>query len=273
MLGSTYYHGTLRKYVTLFGTLFNEIYINRTDDVHNVTNSIKIPLMYAPREKVLARLESDPNLQKPVATVLPRMAFEITTMTYAPTRKLQTIGKNRKVDPANPNTLKYNYNPVPYDISFSLYIMVKNQDDGTQILEQILPYFTPEWTTTINLIPEMNIVQDIPLVLLNVTPQDTYEGSFEERRVITWTLDFIMKGYFYGPTRKSGIITLANTNFYDASLYDDIDTAVGHAPRVDGSDVEPGQTANGQPTSNASLTVDRNEITANSQYGYIVKLG
>lgn len=272
MLGSTYYHGTLKKYVTLFGTLFNDLYINRVDNIHNVTNSIKVPLSYAPKEKVLARLEGDPNLTNPIAMVLPRMAFEITTMTYAPTRKLPTIGKNTKVfDDAT--QLKYTYSPVPYDISFSLYIMVKNQEDGTQILEQILPYFTPEWTTTINLIPELNIVQDIPLVLLNVTPQDTYEGNFEERRVITWTLDFIMKGYFYGPVRKSKTITLANTNFFDASLYDDIDNAIGNAQRVSGSTIEPGLTANGEPTSNASLSVDRNEITANSQYGFIVKLG
>ncbi len=133
MLGSTYYHGTLKKYVTLFGTLFNDIYINRTDSVHNVTNSIKVPLQYGPREKVLARLETDPNLQRPVAMILPRMAFEITTMMYASTRKLPTIGKNRKVI-SDGTQLQYAYNPVPYDISFSLYIMVKNQEDGTQIL-------------------------------------------------------------------------------------------------------------------------------------------
>lgn len=273
MLGTTYYHGTLKKYVTLFGTLFNDLYINRADSVHNVTNTIKVPLQYGPREKVLARLDSDPNLQRPVAMILPRMSFEITTMMYAPTRKLPTLGKNRKIESTDPNHLKYAYNPVPYDISFSLYIMVKNQEDGTQLLEQILPYFTPEWTTTINLIPELGIVQDIPLILLNVTPQDTYEGNFEERRVITWTLDFIMKGYFHGPVRKSGVITLANTNFFDASSYDNINDAVGNAPAVDQVTVEPGLTANGQPTSNASLSVGRNEITANSQYGFIVKLG
>lgn len=272
MLGTTYYHGTLKKYVTLFGTLFNDLYVNRTDSVHSVINSIKVPLQYGPREKVLARLESDPNLTRPVAMILPRMSFEITTMTYAPQRKLPTIGKNKKVyDDAT--KLKYAYNPVPYDISFSLYIMVKNQEDGTQLLEQILPYFTPEWTTTINLIPELGIVQDIPLVLLNVTPQDTYEGNFEERRVITWTLDFMMKGYFHGPVRKSGIINLANTNFFDASTYDDIDNAVGNLTAVDSVTVEPGLTANGQPTSNSSASVDRNEITANSQYGFIVRLG
>ena len=272
MLGHIYYHGTLKKYVTLFGTLFNDIFINRVDTTHDVINTIKVPLQYAPREKVLARLESDPTLTKAVATVLPRMSFEITTMMYAPTRKLPSVGKTRK-PVANTSTIKTAYNPVPYDISFSLYIMVKNVEDGTQILEQILPFFTPEWTSTINLIPELGVVQDIPLILLNVTPQDTYEGNFDERRVMTWTLDFIMKGYFYGPIRESGIITLANTNFFDASLFDNIDSAVGNTEAVSTITIVPGQTANGLPTSNASLSVNRNEISANSNYSYITTRG
>jgi len=272
MLGHVYYHGTLKKYVTLFGTLFNDIFINRVDTTHDVINTIKIPLLYAPREKVLARLLSDPNLTKPIATVLPRMSFEITTMMYSPSRKLPSVGKTRKTI-ADTSTLKTAYNPVPYDISFSLYIMVKNVEDGTQILEQILPFFTPEWTSTINLIPELGVVQDIPLVLLNVTPQDTYEGDFEERRVMTWTLDFIMKGYFYGPIRESGVITLANTNFFDATLFDNINNAVGNTEVVGNVTIVPGQTANGLPTSNASISVDRNEITANSTFGYITTRG
>ena len=267
---STFYHGTLRKYVTLFGTLFNDIYINRTDNVHGVTETLKVPLLYGPHEKVLARLESDPTLTKPVATILPRMAFEITTLSYAPTRKLATITRRAKGS-GNPTDIKYQYNPVPYDISFSLYIMVKNQEDGTQILEQILPYFTPEWTSTINVLPDLDVKLDVPVVLLNVTPQDTYEGNFEERRVITWTLDFVMKGYFYGPVRSSKVITLAKTNFFDASGFEDIDDAVGVAPNMENITIEPGLTANGMPTSNATITIPRNEITANSNYGFIVK--
>lgn len=255
MLGHTYQHGTLKKYVTLFGTLFNDLYINRVDSTHNVTNTIKVPLIYAPREKVLARLDSDPELQRPVATILPRMAFEITTMTYAPTRKLPTIGKNRKIVTSEPDQLKYAYNPVPYDISFSLYIMVKNQEDGTQILEQILPYFTPEWTTTINLIPELGIVQDIPLVLINVTPQDTYEGNYEERRVITWTLDFIMKGYFYGPIRKTGVITLSTVNFFNDETDELLDTFVETSRPVITYD-------------STKYTFDDNDITMDEYYYY-----
>lgn len=267
-----FYHSTLRKYVTLFGTLFNDIYINRSDATHNVTNTIKVPVMYGPREKVLARLEADALLNKPVAMVLPRMAFEITTLSYSPTRKLPSNNRSMRTN-ADPKIASHQYMPVPYDISFSLYIMVKNQEDGTQILEQILPYFTPEWTSTINVIPEMNIIQDIPLVLLNVTPQDTYEGNFEDRRVMTWTLDFIMKGYFYGPVRTSKVITLANTNFFDASGFDPIDAAVGNTDVMTTISVTPGLDANGNPTSNASLTISRDEIAANTNYGYIIQRG
>lgn len=267
---STFYHGSLRKYVTLFGTLFNDLYINRIHPQSGEVSSIKVPLMYAPREKVLARLESDPNLNKPIATVLPRMSFEITTMTYSPTRKLPSVNRRAKtIDGAS--SLKYQYNPVPYDISFSLYIMVKNQEDGAQLLEQILPFFTPELTTTINVLPEMDVKLDVPLTLLNVTPQDTFEGNFEERRVIIWTLDFIMKGYFYGPVRETKVINLVDVNFFETTGFDSIESAVGQI--VDPKDrinVMPGLDANGNPTSDASITIPRGEITANDNYGYII---
>lgn len=268
---STFYHGSLKKYVTLFGTLFNDLYINRVNSTSGTINTIKVPLMYAPMEKTLARLETDPRLQQSIATVLPRMSFELTTMSYAPSRKLASVTRRAAVG-SDPRQMKYQYNPVPYDISFSLYIMVKNQEDGTQLLEQILPYFTPELTTTINIIPELDIKLDVPLVLLNVTPQDTYEGSFEERRVITWTLDFIMKGYFYGPVRESNVITLAETNFFETTGFDFIEDAVGQiADPKDTVTVQPGLDANGNPTSNSSTSIPRDQITANSNYGYIIK--
>ena len=273
MFTDTYYHGTLRKYVTLFGTLFNDIYVNRVDTEGGAINSIKVPLAYGPKEKAMARLMASPSLDNPVAQNTPRMGFEITTMSYSPTRKLATVGRNRKVDPNDPTKVFYNYNPVPYDISFSLYVTSKFQDDGAQIIEQIVPYFTPERTTTVNLIPEMNYVVDIPLTLINITPSDTYEGGFEERRAITWTLDFLMKCYFYGPVKESGIITLADINFLDASGYDPVEAAVGNATGPDRYHIQPGLTANGQPTNDANTTIDRNLISANSNYGYIVTKG
>jgi len=273
MFKDTFYHGTLRKYVTLFGTLFNDIYVNRTDTDGGVINSVKVPLAYGPKEKAMARLLASPTLDNPIAQNTPRMGFEITTMSYSPTRKLATVGRNRRVNPDDPSKMTYNYNPVPYDISFSLYITSKFQDDGAQIIEQILPYFTPERTTTVNLIPEMNYVVDIPLTLINVTPSDTYEGSFEDRRAITWTLDFLMKCYFYGPVKESGIITLADINFLDSSGFETVEASVGLVDEPDNIHIQPGLTANGQPTSSLGDTIDRNLIGANSNYGYIITKG
>ena len=227
MLGHTFYHGTIRKYVILFGTLFNELYINRPDPTHNRTLTYKVPIAYAPRDKMLARLTADPDLRRQPAIVLPRMSFELVNTTYAAERKLTTITRNVAINTENPDQLKYGYAPVPYDFDFELNVYVKNTDDGTRIIEQILPFFTPEWTPSVNLIPELDIVQDIPIVLKSVRSEDTYEGSFEERRALTWILEFTMKGYIYGPTRKGEIIKLANTNFFDTSAFDDIDTAVG----------------------------------------------
>ena len=272
MFNDQFYHGTLRKYVTLFGTLFNNLYVNRSDS-NNRINTIKVPLVYGPKEKALARLTANPNLDNAVALNIPRMGFEITTLSYAPTRKLGTIIRNRNVKDSNPSKLYTNYVPVPYDISFSLYITAKFQDDASQILEQILPYFTPERTPTVNLIPEMNYVVDIPLTLINVTPQDTYEGGFEERRSITWTLDFVMKAHFYGPVKESGVITLIDINFFDTSGYESVDAAVGLATPPDIINIQPGQLANGAPTSDISLTVPRDQIAANSTYGYVITRG
>ena len=272
MFGQSFYHGTIRKYVILFGTLFNDIVIQKTDSNGTVKQSIKVPLSYSPKEKMLARLTQDPNLDRKYSIQLPRMGFEMTSMVYSPTRKLSTI--NRRVQPnaTNADRLNYLYNPVPYDITFSLFIMVKNAEDGTRILEQILPFFTPEWTASVNIIPEMDIVMDIPITLLNVTPQDTYEGGFTDRRALIWTLDFMLKGYVFGPVRRSGIIKLANVNFYDSSSYEDIDDAVGQSEFIERVRVRPGLDANGNPTSNASLSIPSSQIEVTDNFGYIVNI-
>jgi len=267
MLNQTFYHGTIRKYVTLFGTLFNDIYINRENPVDGTISTLKVPLMYGPKEKALARLDANPNLYNPIAVTLPRMAFEITTMSYDGTRKLQTIQKNVKQGDGSKTR---QYVPVPYNISFTLYVMVKNAEDGTKIIEQILPYFTPDWTPTVDIIPEMGLKYDTPIVLLNIMSQDTYEGNYDQRRVLTWTLDFLLKGYVFGPVKQSGVITLADINFMDASKFDDVGAAVGNVDPVSSYTITPGLTANGQPTSNAQLSVDRSAISANDNYGYIV---
>lgn len=272
MFGQSFYHGTIRKYVILFGTLFNDIRIQKTDADGVVEETIKIPLSYSPKEKMLARLNQDPNLDRKFSIQLPRMGFEMTSMVYSPTRKLATT--NRRVYPneITKNKLDYIYNPVPYDITFSLFIMVKNAEDGTRILEQILPFFTPEWTASVNIVPEMDIVLDIPVILLNVTPQDTYEGSFTDRRALIWTLDFMLKGYVFGPVKRSGIIKLANVNFYDSTSFNDIDDSVGQSEIIERIRVRPGLDANGNPTSNASLSIPSSQIDAEDNFGFIVNI-
>lgn len=260
MFGHTYYHNVIRKYVVLFGTLFNDIYINRPDATHNITKTVKVPIAYGPKDKVLARITTDPNLDRMPAIVLPRMSFEMTDIVYAADRKLNTIGKRYKVDD-DPNKVKYQYNPVPYDINFDLSIIVKNADDGTRIVEQILPFFTPEWTTTVELIPELDVVMDIPIVLKSVRVNDQYEGDYETRRALMWDLQFTLKGYLYGPVRKTGVIKFANSAIFNSL------TAIDNLANIT---VAPGLLANGSPTTNSSLTISRDMIYPDDDFGYIV---
>ena len=194
MFGTYFYHQTSRKMVVAFGSLFNTIEVRRTDSSDAVTEVIKIPLSYGPKDKMLTRISSDPNLNPKVALTVPRMGFELLSMTYDSVRKLNTLNRNVKKGTTG---LKKQFNPVPYNWEFSLYIFVKNAEDGTQVLEQILPFFTPEFTVTMNLVSSMEEVRDIPLVLNSVTSEDTYEGDFATRRSIIWTLSFTMKGFLY----------------------------------------------------------------------------
>ena len=256
----------------MFGTLFNDIHITRTDTSGNMTNYIKVPITYAPKDKMLARIEQDPNIDRPTAVVtLPMMSFEMAGFHYDGSRKLATVGKSAYRYNDNPDQLRYQYNPVPYDIDFKLYIYVKNAEDGTKIVEQILPYFTPDFTTTLKLIPDMNINMDIPTVLKTVEQTDTYEGSFQKRRAIIWTLTFTMKGYVFGPVKKSAIIKYSNTAFY-TPLVADLQDGVGNSTPVGYVQVQPGLTANGQPTSNSSLSIPVDEILVTDDFGYVVNI-
>jgi len=205
MFGTYFYHQTSRKMVVAFGSLFNNIEVRRTDSSDAVTEVIKIPLSYGPKDKMLIRISQDPNLNPKVALTVPRMGFELTSMTYDGARKLNTMGRNVKKGTTG---LKKQFNPVPYNWDFSLYVFVKNAEDGTQILEQILPFFTPDFTVTMTLVSGMTVKMDIPLVLNSVTSEDSYEGDFATRRSIIWTLSFLMKGYLYpSVTDNAKVIT------------------------------------------------------------------
>jgi len=272
MFNQTFYFQTIRKYVTLFGTLFNEIAITREDSLGHLTALIKVPVTYAPKEKMLARLQEDPNIDRPSATVtLPYISFEMTDVSYDSSRKLITTNRIAVKDSTNPNSFKYQYNPVPYNFGFRLYIYVKNAEDGTKIVEQILPFFTPDFTAHVNLIPEMNVNMEIPVIMNSVSQDDTYEGNFIERRAIIWTLDFTLKGYIYGPVKNSAIIKFANTVFYVPSFFTDIANAPTQTPFAFYTSITPGLTANGQPTSNGLLSVSPLSINVDDDFGYVIK--
>ena len=222
MFGTYFYHQTSRKMVVAFGTLFNDIEVRRTNSAGSVIETIKVPLAYGPREKFLTRISTDPSLNPKIALTVPRMGFELLSMTYDGVRKLNTIGRNVKA--GTTSGLKKQYNPVPYNWDFSLYVYIKNAEDGTQILEQILPFFTPEFTVTMNLVSSMSEKRDVPLVLTSVTSEDTYEGDFATRRSIIWTLSFLMKGFLYPSiTDNAKVIT---TSVVDTHLM----SAVAESP-------------------------------------------
>ena len=216
MFGSTFYHETMRKCVIGFGTLFNNIHITRKDGAGNITQSMKVPLAYGAKQKFLTRLREDPNLTKSVAITLPRIGFEIGQIAYDAGRKLNKIQKVRKAGSTS-NTVDSQYMPVPYNIDFELYCMSKNSDDALQIVEQILPYFQPDYTITINDIVQMSSKRDVPIILTGVSYEDNYEGDIGERRALIYTFSFTAKMYLYGPVITGGIITKVQVDQYTDS--------------------------------------------------------
>jgi len=195
-----FYNEILRRTVIAFGSLFNNISIKHTNSSDSVVSVIKVPLAYGPTQKFLARLEQSPNLNKATAITLPRMSFEFTGLTYDPGRKVTTTQTFVVKDPTDGSETKKAYMPVPYNMQFELSIMAKLNDDALQIIEQILPYFQPSYNITVELVEAIKEKRDIPIVLENITMQDDYEGDFNTRRVLLYTLRFTAKTYLFGPT-------------------------------------------------------------------------
>lgn len=262
MFGHTYYHSIIRKYIIMFGTMFNDIDVQRFNTAGERVQTLRVPIAYGPKEKFLVRLAQDPNFDRDVAISLPRMSFEITSMNYNSTRKLPSTVKNVYVY-TDQDKLKYQYTPVPFDINIALSVFVKNADDGVQILEGILPFFTPEWTNTINLIPDLKLKMDVPVVFNDISTEDTYEGDFSTRRALIHTLNFTVKGYLFGPVRTQGVIkrAIATTN---------IETTDGSSSAISSIlTAIPGLTANGTPTSDSTITLPPEQIDSTDDYGFI----
>lgn len=205
MIGEHFYHRTTRKIVVAFGTMFNNMTMIRYNkDMTEEYERIKVPLSYGPKEKFINRIFGDPNLTKSINISVPRMSFELKDMSYDPSRKLTSTTRN--LNEKSSDQFYAQYVPVPYDFNFTLSVYVRNIEDGTQIIEQILPFFTPDFNVTVNLIPNINRKFDLPIILNNVTQNIDYEGGFENTRLITWDLDFTVKSYLFGKISNVGII-------------------------------------------------------------------
>ena len=264
MLGHTFFHDLMRKYVSTFGTLFNDIKVRRTNRLNEVIETLEVPLTYGPKEKFVARLQSDPDLERQTAFTLPRMSFEIIQIGYDQSRQLPPT--NKIFNTSDPSPSKRTFAYVPYDIRFALNIYTATNEDGVRIVEQILPFFVPQFTPTVKLLDDPDITMDLPIVFGGVTTQDIYDGSFDQRRVLVHSLDFMMKAYMIGPVTETNLILSANTNFFIDQPADALGTSNTDVTSIK---LRPGQFANGSPTSNGELTVAANTIAPNSTFGFI----
>ena len=231
MFGDHFYHATMRKSVAIFGTLFNNLKVLRKKADGSIINQVRVPLSYGPKQKFLARLDQETGFDAPMAIKLPRMAFEITGLGIDSVQKGQKRNKiveDHASDVGKKKTINLH---TAYNIDMSLYIMAKNQDDGLQIVEQILPYFSPEYNISITPVSGFTHKQDVSIVLGGVSIDDQYEGDFTERRVLIYQLDFQMKMKFYGPTTSQGVIREINIDFHDkditTKLFEEMDFTIG----------------------------------------------
>lgn len=229
MFKQDFYHEIVRKIIIGFGTLFNEISILRTEPGESLPKKVPVPLVYAPKQKYLVRTVADLPQDKQVGIVYPRMSFMITSLQRDMDRKLVSTGLN--YNRKNDEVFYTQYNPVPYDINIDLYIIGKNFNDVIQIVERILPYFLPQYNLNINLIPQMGIVRDVPVILNSTSFDDSFDGPFDERRSIVWTLQFTVKTDLYGKIGNQGLIRKVGVDF-GVPEGDITDESMEETPRV-----------------------------------------
>jgi len=268
MIERIFYNSTIRRYTIAFGTVFNGIKINRQDSNGNVVQTIPIPLRYISKEKFVSRavqLSSISPEETKVKETLPAMGFELLNISYSPLRKTNTM--ERIVD-SNDSTGRFMFNRVPYDFNFSLYVAGRTIDDTLRIVEQVLPYFTPELNVRINDIDLLDEATDIPIVLDDAALEVESEGTFEDRRFVQWTLTFTLKGYLYAATRDIDLIkkTIIDINDIDKHTFfegymsqvDPLNAGVGDEPDIDELitiHARDSQTVEGQSGSEANVTL------------------
>ena len=269
MFGQFHYHSAIRKYIVMFGNMFNDIDVVRFDKAGNSVQQLRVPIAYGPKEKFLIKLRTDPDGRREIAMLLPRLSFELTSMNYAPERVLNRTHKQLGIGGGN-NSLRQTFTPAPYDLDMTLYAMFANQEDAVQVVEQILPYFRPEWTNSVKIVPELDTYVDVPTILNGMTIEDTYDGDFDTRRAIIYTFTFKIKGYLFGPVTNKGIIrrTLVNTFNPQANTATSNVVIRSSDTKLQTLTLTPGLLANGQPTANSTASVPISQISANSNFGF-----
>jgi len=216
MFGQYFYNESMRRMTVAFGQLFNKIQVKRKNSTGDTIQSIAVPLAYAPKEKFLTRLDQQPSLdEREFAITLPRMSFEISGIAYDGSRKLTRVQKYKTVKTDKEGkVMNYNYTPVPYNISYTLNIFTATAESGLQIVEQILPFFQPDYTVTVIAVPELDIKRDVPIILNDVQYDDSYNGDFTQRRAVIYTLNFTAKTYLFGPATTQKTIKEVQSDLY-----------------------------------------------------------
>ena len=216
MFGSHFYNEGIRRLTIAFGQLFNNVIVQNTSSTGAVTKRYRVPLAYAPKEKFLVRLDEQSNLDnRQFAQKLPRMGFEMNGLTYDPSRKINKMQKFRQVKTGEDGkVLNFNYTPVPYNVSYTLNIFTATAENGLIIVEQILPFFQPDFTVTINMVPDLGIKRDVPIILNDVNYEDSYDGTFTTRRAVIYTLNFTAKTYLFGPMSNQKVIKEVQDDLY-----------------------------------------------------------
>jgi hypothetical protein len=257
MLGYNFRNDSIKKYIAIFGSLFNTMQIERLDSTTSLWNQVKVPISYGPRDKLIAeshKVFGDENQE--VAIVSPRMGFELVGIQYATQRKKNTY------DEIILSPTEHIYNTVPYDFMFELSIISKNNTDGCRVVEQILPFFTPSLSISMFPFDGYNVSRDIKVTMEGAPrSQDNYEGDPDSRRSVIWTINFMLQGYLYGPVHQSSIIKKIDLNYYSLNTMPDA--------KLESESLMPGLTANNQPTSNTALSIPYTDINEGDNWAFI----
>jgi len=283
--GTRFKHDLLTKYHAAFGRMFADITIERTSANNSIDQVIKIPLHWGSKEKMILRTEVLPEADRQYSIQLPAISYEFVQPVYHTDRKGISVVRNVRVldqgDPERPSKFKVQYNPIPFDLYYNVYVYAKNIPDANQIIEQILAFFSPDFTITMNLIPEMEEIRDIPVVLKNATYEDLGQVDKPyERRILVWTLQFVAHAWLFGPVKRKHMIKDIITNFrLDARVVTEEAKEFPPMPDITDEDAPiaaiteeyPGLTANGEPTHDISNAIDWRLVEVDDNYGVVVQ--